>query len=320
MNIRKNIILSILTLVCGLSFGQTATELRISELIEKLNWETIPIDCNYTLVLKEYDSIANELVEIGKQANEQLLNQLPNPEKSIGIHIILTRINDSSIYEKVGLGTKYIYQNCDELIGWHHVYNGIVWEWFEEKGQTISESELKKLTEYWKSKLTGNGELTLDDSEAIFSSLTESDNEKYPCIDNRNYENNSVNINIQELYSLLGKSNKSKEINNVMNRLGNDSIHSYYKDSYFINYDTDGLSFKFKKDSTLYCVFLEKEYKGTFWNGITLKDKKKKIRNKIKPAKSEKFGGGMENYWYTEPKFQIQFYSDDRIKYIMFNK
>ena len=320
MNIRKNIILSILIFVCGLSFGQTATELRISELIEKLNWETIPIDCNYTLVLKEYDSNANELVEIGKQANNQLLGQISNQEKSIGIHIILTRINEPDKYQKSGLGTKYIYKDCDDLIGWHYVYNGIVWEWFEDKGQIISESELKKLTDYWNDKLNGKGELKLSESEEIFSSLTESDIEKYPCFDNRNYENNSVNINIQELYSLLGKSNKSKEINNVMNRLGNDSIHSYYKDSYFINYDTDGLSFKFKKDSTLNCVFLEKEYKGTFWNGITLNDKKKKIKSKIKPVKSEKFGGGMENYWYTEPKFQIQFYSDDRIKYIMINK
>jgi len=320
MNIRKNIILSILILVCGLSFGQTATELRISKLIEKLNWETIPIDCNYTLVLKEYDSNANELVKIGKQANEQLLNQLSNPEKSIGIHIILTRINDSSKYGKVGLGTKYIYQNCNELIGWHHLYNGIVWEWFEDKGQTISESELKKLTEYWKSKLTGNDELTLADSETIFNSLTESDDKEYPCIDNRNYENNSVDIKIQELQSLLGKSNKNKEVNDLMNRLGNDSIHSYFNDSYFVNYDTDGISFKFKKDSTLYCVFLEKEYKGTFWNGIKLDDVKRNVKKKNKPTKREEFGGGMENFWYTDPKFQIQFYSDDRIKYIMINK
>lgn len=320
MNIRKNIILLILTLVCGLSFGQTATELRISELIEKMNWETIPIDCNYTLVLKEYDSNANELVEIGIQANNQLLEQISNPEKSIGIHIILTRINEPDKYQKLGLGTKYIYKDCDELIGWHYVYNGIVWEWIEDRGQIISESELKKLTNYWNNKLNGNGELKLSESEEIFNSLTESDNEKYPCIDNRNYDNNSVNIKIQELYSLLGKSNKSKEVNEVMNRLGNDSIHSYYKDSYFINYDTDGLSFKFKKDSTLYCVFLEQEYKGTFWNGITLDDKKKKIRKKVKPAKTEKFGGGMENFWYIEPKFQIQFYTDDRIKYIMINK
>ena len=83
MNIRKNNILWILILVCSLSFGQTETELRISVLIEKLNWETIPITCNYVLTLKEFDSAANELVEIGKRANAELLSQLSNPEKSI---------------------------------------------------------------------------------------------------------------------------------------------------------------------------------------------------------------------------------------------
>ncbi|PKG50320.1 hypothetical protein, partial [Olleya sp. 1-3] len=318
-NIRKNIILSILTLVCGLSFGQTATELRISELIEKLNWETIPIDCNYTLVLKEYDSNANELVEIGKQANEQLLNQLSNPEKSIGIHIILTRINDSSRYEKVGLGTKYIYQNCDELIGWHHVYNGIVWEWFEEKGQIISESELKKLTDYWKSKLNGNGELTLVDSEAIFNSLTESDNEKHPCIDNRNYENNSANVKFQELKSLLGKSSQSKEVVAFMNRIGNDSIHSYHKDSYFINYDTDGISLKFKKDSTLNHIFLEKEYLGTLWKNLKMDYSKKKIIKTLgEPTKIYKYGANNENFWYEEINLSIYFDSKKRIKDVRF--
>ncbi|UKM65360.1 hypothetical protein GSB9_01926 [Flavobacteriaceae bacterium GSB9] len=321
MEIRKNNIIWLLILVCGLSFGQTETELRVSELIENLNWETLPITCNYSLTLTESDSIANELVGIGKQANRQLLNQISNPEKSIGIHIILTRINEQKRYNKIGLGTKYIYQNCKDLIGWHHVYNGIVWEWFEDKGQIISESELKKLTDYWNNKLIGNGKFILSESEEIFKSLTESDNEKYPCIDNRNYVNNSVNIKIQELNSLLGKSNESKEINEVMNRLGNDSTHTYFKDSYFINYDTDGISFKFKTDSTLYCVFLEKQYEGTFWGGISMDYSKQKIESIYgKPKEKQEFGGGMENFWYTEPKFQIQFNTDNRIKYIMINQ
>ncbi|WP_405293067.1 hypothetical protein [Algibacter sp. Ld11] len=181
MNIRKNILLLIIILVCGFSFGQSKTELRVTELIEKLNWETIPITCNYALVLKEYDTIANELVEIGKISNKQLLGQISNPEKSIGIHIILTRINDFEKYKVIGLGTKNIYKNCDNLIGWHYIYNGIIWEWFENKGQSISKPELEKLTDYWKNKLIDNRETELSDSETIFKSLTKSDIEKYPC-------------------------------------------------------------------------------------------------------------------------------------------
>ncbi len=181
MNIRKNNIILILILVCGQLFGQTKTELRISNLIEKLNWETIPITCNYVLTLKEFDSAANELVEIGKRANKELLSQISNPEKSIGIHIILTRINEPDKYQKIGIGTKYIYKKCDKLIGWHYIYNGIVWEWFEKKGQSISETELKKLTEYWNKKLNKNQEIVLENSETIFKYLTKTDNEKYPC-------------------------------------------------------------------------------------------------------------------------------------------
>jgi hypothetical protein len=181
MNIHKNNIILILILVCGQVFGQTKTEQKITNLIEKLNWETIPITCNYILTLKEFDSAANELVEIGKSANKDLLSQISNPEKSIGIHIILTRINEPDKYQKIGIGTKYIYKKCDKLIGWHYIYNGIVWEWIENKGQSISESELKKLTEYWKSKLIDNRETELSDSETIFKLLTESDKKKYPC-------------------------------------------------------------------------------------------------------------------------------------------
>ncbi|SDT05604.1 hypothetical protein [Winogradskyella sediminis] len=319
MNIEKTILLLVFYLITSLSFGQTESEKRVSELINKLSWDSVTIDCNYDLVLTQTDSISNELVEIGKPFTTELINALKTPEKTIALHIILTRIFEDTENRIAGIGTKYIYKNCKESVGWHHLYNGITWEWTSENGQRIPEKQIDLAYNYWNRKLILKEKVKTTSNEEIYARLTKEDNIKYPCIDNRNYENNSAIIKIQELQSLLGKSNKSKDVNELMNRLGNDSIHSYFKDSYFVNYDTDGISFKFKKDSTLYCVFLEQEYKGTFWHGIKMDYEKKKIKKIIKPTKREKFGGKMENFWYTEPKFQIQFYSDDRIKYIMIN-
>lgn len=104
-----------------------------------------------------------------------------------------------------------------------------------------------------------------------------------------------------------------------MNKIGNDSIHSYFKDSYFINYDTDGISLKFKKDSTLNHIFLEKEYLGTLWKNLKMDYSKKQIIKTLgEPSKIYKYGADSENFWYEEVNLSIYFDSKKRIKDVRF--
>jgi hypothetical protein len=161
----------------------------------------------------------------------------------------------------------------------------------------------------------------LPKNNLIFDQLEILDNQKYPCVDNRKYENNSANVKFQELKSLLGKSSQSKEVIEFMNRIGNDSIHSYHKDSYFINYDTDGISLKFKEDSTLNHIFLEKEYLGTLWKNLKMDYSKKQIIKALgEPTKIYKYGANSENFWYEENNLSIYFDSKKNIKDVRFGK
>ncbi|EZH75889.1 hypothetical protein ATO12_03605 [Aquimarina atlantica] len=302
----------------ALSSGQDVSEKRISELIDKLSWESVTIDCNYILVLTQSDSISNELVEIGEPTKEKLLKALKNPEKSVAIHVILTRIFDDKKRKINGIGTKYIYKNCKESIGWHHVYNGITWEWTSEKGQDITQEQIDLAYNYWDKKLILKEKVKMPNSERIFERLTKEDNIKYPCIDNKNYENNSENIKFTDLKKVIGLRVDNKNLEMLMQRLGNDTINSYHNDSYFIENSPDGIEFKFASNDSLIRIFLTKDYKGTLWNNISFKYKKRKIERKLpKPDERKSGGGKQERFWYREPNLEIFFNSDETIKYIM---
>ncbi|WP_131248765.1 hypothetical protein [Aquimarina atlantica] len=318
MNIEKTVLLLVFCMMTALSSGQDVSEKRISELIDKLSWESVTIDCNYILVLTQSDSISNELVEIGEPTKEKLLKALKNPEKSVAIHVILTRIFDDKKRKINGIGTKYIYKNCKESIGWHHVYNGITWEWTSEKGQDITQEQIDLAYNYWDKKLILKEKVKMPNSERIFERLTKEDNIKYPCIDNKNYENNSENIKFTDLKKVIGLRVDNKNLEMLMQRLGNDTINSYHNDSYFIENSPDGIEFKFASNDSLIRIFLTKDYKGTLWNNISFKYKKRKIERKLpKPDERKSGGGKQERFWYREPNLEIFFNSDETIKYIM---
>lgn len=318
MNIEKTILLLVFYLITGLSFGQTESEKRISELIDKLNWESVTIDCNYDLVLTQTDSISNELVEIGKPITNQMLSALRIPEKSVASHIILTRIYKDTEKRIEGIGTKYIRKNCKESVGWHHIYNGINWEWISGDGLSISQSQMDLASNYWNKKLILKTKAKMPSFDEIIKRLTLEDNAKYPCIDNKNYENNSSNIKFENLKKVIGLKSTDKELVQLMSSLGNDTINSYYDDSYFIENGPDGIEFKFASNDSLMRIFITKDYKGTLWSDINFKYKKRKIERKLpKPDERKSGGGKQERFWYREPNLEIFFNSDETIKHIM---
>lgn len=175
--IKKYILLTFLFSVTSSVFGQG----RVDSLINELGWHSINIHCNYVLVLNHSDTVSNELVEIGGEATYALYNNLTTPNKTIAIHIILSRIYPSKDQTSNSLATKYIYKNCDDLIGWHYMYNGIAWEWFERQGDQITKSEMNKTVDFWNKKLNLKKDMQALNHEIVMDSITIADSINYPC-------------------------------------------------------------------------------------------------------------------------------------------
>lgn len=318
MKIEKIIILLFFYLITSLSFGQYNSENKISKLIDKLNWDSVIIDYRLILILTQSDSISNELVKIGKPATEKLLTAIKNPEKTVAVHIILTRIYEETRQKTEGLGMKYIYKNCKELNGWHHIYNGISWDWNSEEGETINQKQIDLAFNYWHRKLILKEKIKMLKNKEIFSKLDNEDKIKFPCIDTRNYENNSGRIKYDELKNIIGLNLKDEKLLKFMKRLGNDTIKKKFDDSYFISNHTDGIQFKFSLNDSLMRIFIAEEYKGTLWKDLSFNHKKSKVLRKFpKPDERKSGGGNQERFWFREANLEIFFNSDEKIKYIM---
>jgi len=155
--------------------------IRIKQLVDKLSWNNIAMDCmGGTLVLTHDDSLENELFQLGPLSSRALLNALDSPNKTVIAHIILSRLYEDSLF--LGLsGTVYIYKDCQNLIGWHNIFNGIVWEWYEGKKNQIEKSEIDKIKKYWIDKLINKRHVDRFDDSRIFEELKTKDSLKYPC-------------------------------------------------------------------------------------------------------------------------------------------
>jgi hypothetical protein len=261
------------------------------------------------LMLTHEDSTEIALVKIGKPVTEKLIKVLPDKNKTVIAHIILTQIWGDNVGKNY-FSTKYIYKNCNQLIGWHYSYNGLVWEWYSGKDDSIRQVEIDKIENYWTKKLITKQAVSMDFAK-ISSDLERQDNLIYPC--NKVYENNSTDINYKKLYELLGKNSNDTLFKLLWNKFGNDSTMSNFDDCYFITYGPEGLSFRFEKDSLLSTIFVEDSYKGELPFNLKITDRKKTIEKKIGlPNKERKF---QENSWsyYTDKNLSYYFDKEGKI-------
>jgi len=167
--------------------SQTKEDLEIDRLTSMLSWKSVTITCNYVLVLMDGDSVSNKLVQIGKPATERLINAVNNPEKTVAIHIILTRICEPKKYNQ-NISTIYIYRNCNEALGWHHVFNGITWKWIEGEDESISDTQVAQVYNYWKTKLIDKKRAKLRNDKQIAKAINDEDKELYPCSQKNFYQ------------------------------------------------------------------------------------------------------------------------------------
>ncbi|MFT3701778.1 MAG: hypothetical protein QM802_05385 [Agriterribacter sp.] len=292
--------------------GQSDT-IKINELVNQLSWKSISKDCVATmLMLTHEDSTVKALVKIGKPATNKLIAALDNTSMTVIAHIILTQIwgdNKSKYY----FSEKYIYKDCNQLVGTHYTYNGLVWEWYSGREDVIRQSEVDKIKKYWTAKLIDKKTVSIDLAK-IASDLDKQDNLLYPC--NKIYENNATDIKFQNLYILLNKKSDDSLFEKLWKKFGNDSTVSVYDDCFFITYSPEGLSFRFEKDSTLSTIFVDNSYKGELPYKLKLTDLKPIVENKIgKPFKSGKYVDNTWN-WYKDKSLYLDF--DKKGKIIKF--
>lgn len=301
-----------LVLLIGHSYvnAQTKTD-KVNQLIDSLSWNSISIDCmGGMLVLTHSNKTEQELLRIGKDATNQLISALNQQQKTVIAHIILTQLWEPQNGQDF-LGTKYIYKNCNNLIGWHHVYNGLVWDWHEDTDQTIEQKEIDKIKNYWISKLIDKRPIQNLSTQTIFEELGKQDESKFPC--NKVYDNNSTSVKFSELFALLNRKSDDPVFQKLWTRFGNDSTIHTYDDCFFITYGPEGLSFRFEKDSVLNTIFVEDSYTGELPYGLRLADPKATVEKKIgKPFKSSKYVDNTSN-WYKEQNLFLDFDKNGKI-------
>ena len=310
--LRHFIIISCFILSVGHNYAsaQTTTE-KVKQLIDSLSWNSISMDCmGGMLVLTHSDKTEQQLLSIGKEATTQLIYSLDDKSKTVMAHIILTQLWEPQNGQNF-LGTKYIYKECNNLIGWHHVYNGLVWDWHENTDQTIEQKEIDKIKTYWTSKLIDKRPTQNLNTQAIFDELEKQDESLFPC--NKVYDNNSASIKSSELFSLLNKKSDDPLFQELWIRFGNDSTVSSYSDCFFITYGPEGLSFRFEKDSVLSTIFVDNSYTGELPYGLKLTDHKASVEKKIgKPFKSSKYVENTSN-WYKQQNLFLDFDKNGKI-------
>jgi hypothetical protein len=300
----------ILTVGLNLAGAQTNTE-KSNQLVDSLSWNSISMDCmGGMLVLSHQDKKEQELLKIGKEATNSLISALGDKTKTVIAHIILTQMWEPQ-NEQDFLGTKYIYKNCNDLIGWHHVYNGLVWDWHEESNLTIEQKEIEKIKSYWTSKLIDKTPTASLNDEQIFEELTKRDDNSFPC--NKVYDNNSTTVKYSDLFNLLDKKVNNPEFQKICTLFGNDSTTSSYNDCFFVTYGPEGLSFRFEKDSTLSTIFVDDSYSGELPYKLQRSDLKPIVESKIgQPFKSGKY---VDNTWgwYKDKNLYLDFNKKDEI-------
>lgn len=286
MKILFLIIISLFSTI-HLCIGQSTA--KINKLIEDLSWNSIEFRQSYHSFFAGNDETSYELYKIGKPAAELLYSQIGNPEKTAIIHIILTQIfepNRNYFLPCIDIySCTYINKMPKQRIGWHFIFNGLVWERSKEGYDSIHKDQIEKIKLLWDLRLHGKSNPFDLDIDSLIKEIHSRDSEQYPCFDNKIYANNSLKIDASELASLIGTRYPSPFFDNILKKLGNDSISFHSERNYsnisYISYLTDGIDFDFDENNILRAIFLNPIYKGTLFNGLNMSDAKEEIISKL---------------------------------------
>lgn len=132
------------------AFSQNNARDSLDYYINKLNWSSFEVVTNYIskVVLKED---AKEILAIkSKNKIKRLVSNISNSEKTVVIHMILTRLLEP---RKDKFNYKYRYAQDSSVRTVQYTYNGLTWSWSKEHGNIIEKESIDKVKNYWSKRL-----------------------------------------------------------------------------------------------------------------------------------------------------------------------
>jgi hypothetical protein len=312
---KKNIfiIFSVLSMSYN-SYGQSRPE--IDGLIDSLSWNSINITHEHpplTPLAYFIDPIVSHLIDIGKPAAERLLQSINKSEKTVIIHMILTKLFEP---EKNYFYPYLLIDNCtNKFNGLHFIFNGLCWDCISESNCNIQEYQIERITSYWDKKLHDSRNAFSINPEDLLNEIHNRDSIKYNCSDFKVYKNNSIFVDFNDIQKLFSITYPNPLFDKVFKILGNDSIYwSSGNGRYNINYIADGIEF-FIDENRLSKINFKAWYEGSLFNGIKTTDDRASIIRKVgNPGE----GGNKTSYysydWYfTKYGMYIAFGDANRV-------
>ena len=283
-------------------------------LIDSLSWNSITCDHSFHTFTFNYEDISvRKLIELGDSVVYRLLESIETPQKTVIIHMILTKILEPE-NSNDNLPIKYIYKDCNNLIGCHFIFNGLVWEWFRETNEIIETKEILKIKEYWTERIYNRAIPWFIDIEELFEKLLILDSIKYPCL--KIYENNSSSLSFSDIQNV----SIYDDFNDIFATLGNDSTISKYNDCFYVSYRSDGISFRFNQEEKLTSVFFYSNYLGEMPYNLKYTDTKDIVENKIGlPNKTRRYSTN-KSVSYNKKKLHIDYNEDNEIIKLLITK
>jgi hypothetical protein len=283
-------------------------------LIDSLSWNSITCDHSFHTFTVNYEDISvRKLIELGDSVVYRLLESIETPQKTVIIHMILTKILEPE-NSNDNLPIKYIYKDCNNLIGCHFIFNGLVWEWLRETNEIIETKEILKIKEYWTERIYNRAIPWFIDIEELFEKLSILDSIKYPCL--KVYENNSSNLSFSDIQNV----SIYDDFNDIFAILGNDSTISKYDDCFYVSYRSDGISFRFNQEEKLTSVFFYSNYLGEMPYNLKYTDTKDIVENKIGlPNKTRRYSTN-KSVSYNKKKLHIDYNKDNEIIKLLITK
>lgn len=118
------------------------------ELVQSLSWKSFKISqSTHSAEIELTDSVSQALIQMGRPASDELVRILAVQDKGVAAHLILTKIWKPT---EQGLTLEYVYDG-DEVTQIIYTLNKLSWTWrSSDESFQVAESDLRKITEYWK--------------------------------------------------------------------------------------------------------------------------------------------------------------------------
>lgn len=146
-----NKILMLVCLIIGQCSSINAQTNKVDSLnfyINKLNWSSFGINCQYVLMLDLADDARKIIALPNKEKTKLLLRHIEDSTKTVIIHVLLTELLEPN---KSLLSYRYNYQG-KEITGITFSYNGISWSDTDGKKPTIDRNNIITAKQYWVGK------------------------------------------------------------------------------------------------------------------------------------------------------------------------